>query len=98
MFFSGCNAIEEKGVTYTLIRDNLYSDENENLYLKAVNNEDIEHGNTYHVWLRTVYCDTCGISRGKGDKELKDIVDIATFHKSVYLEEEDVVIYADKKH
>lgn len=49
------------------------------------------------MWLQTVYCDTCGTASGKGDKELKDILDIATFHRDTYLENEDVVIYADKK-
>ena len=65
---SACNTIEEKGVTYTLIRDNLYSDENDNLYLKSVNNEDLKNKATHNVWLHTLYCDTCGTSRGKNIK------------------------------
>ena len=98
IFFSYCNTIEEKGVTYTLIRDNLYSDENGNLYLKFVNNEDIENGKTHNVWLSTAYCDVCKPPKEKENIALKDIVDISTFHRDGYLEDEDVVIYADKKY
>ena len=80
---------------YTLIRDNLYRDDAGNLYLKAVNHEDIDHGTTYNVWLTTVYCDTC---TWEHTSELKDFVDVSTFHYDTTYENEGVVIYADKKY
>lgn len=84
---------------YTLIRDNLYRDDAGNLYLKAVNNEDIDH--KYDVWLTEVYCDTCWTPSEDGPTditELKDVVDISTFHYDTTYSNEGVVIYADKKY
>jgi hypothetical protein len=84
---------------HTLIRDDLFSDKNGNLYLKSVNNEDVE--NKKDVWLTDVYCDTCwkpahdGLN---GMMKLNNFVDIETFHFDSYLEQEDVMIYADKKY
>ena len=86
---------------YTLIRDNLYRDDDENLYLRAENNEDFEHGTKHNVWLKTVYCDTCmkPTEDGFADiKELKDFVDVATFHYDTTYESEGLVIYADKRY
>lgn len=84
---------------YTLIRDNLYRDVEGNLFLKAVNNEDVDH--KHDVWLKTVYCDTCGTPTEEGWEnipELKDVVDIPTFHYDTTYENQGVVIYADKKY
>ena len=77
---------------HTLIRDDLYSDKNGNLYLKSENKEDVE--NKKDVWLTEVFCETCEDDL----HELKDFVDVATFQYDSYLEQEDVRMYADKKY
>ncbi len=72
----------DKKSGYALIRDNLYSDKGGNLYLKSENNEDLENGTKYDVWLKEVYCDTCGTPTENGltdITELKDFVDPQTW-------------------
>ncbi|WP_018344647.1 hypothetical protein [Cytophaga aurantiaca] len=86
---------------YSLIKDNLYRDAEGNLYLKSVNNEDIDNHTKHDVWLKEVYCDTCWTPSEDGPTditELKDFVDITTFHYDTTYENEGVVIYADKKY
>lgn len=84
---------------YTLIRDDLYSDANRNLYLKSLNNEDVE--NTYYVWINDVFCDTCFVRTENGidsSTELKDLVDVKTFHFDSTDEIRGGTIYADKNY
>ncbi|VXB53098.1 conserved hypothetical protein [Flavobacterium sp. 9AF] len=84
---------------YQFIRDNLYADANGNLYLKSLNNEDVE--NTYDIWIKEVFCDTCFVYKENGIDsitELKDIVDIKTFHFDSIDEITGVTIYADKNY
>lgn len=84
---------------YFLIRDNLYCDVDGNLYLRSVNNEDVEK--KHEVWLKTVYCDTCWTPSEEGwtgVTELKDFVDTATFHLDTTDMNSGVDIYADKNH
>lgn len=84
---------------YTLIRDNLYSDKAGNLYLKSVNNEDVK--NKYDVWLNTVFCDTCQVATEEGIEditELKDVVDVKSFHLKSTDAEAGGVLYEDKNY
>lgn len=73
-----------KSVTeYTLIKDNLYSDDEGSLYLKSRTREHFETGKWIDVWIKTVYCDSCWTPTKDGWKditELKDFVDINSFH------------------
>lgn len=84
---------------HTLIRDNLYTDQEGNLYLKSVNNEDIHH--KYDVWIETVYCDTCFTPTEDGFKDittLKDFVDPTTFHLDSTDGKQGGHFYKDKNH
>jgi hypothetical protein len=87
---------------YVLIRDNLYHDNNGNLFLRSFNNEGAENGKEkYEVWLHTVYCDTCWTPSNDGWKditELRDFVDTATFHLDTTDLKEGIDIYKDKNY
>lgn len=86
---------------YTLLHDNLYSDKEGNLYLKSENKEDIDHGTTHDVWLKTVYCDTCWTATEEGFEditELKDVVDVNTFHLTRRDDKAYGVLYEDKNY
>jgi hypothetical protein len=79
LFFFACSSNNN----YTLIKDNLYSDNKGNLYLKSSTNENFDGGENIEVWLKEVYCDTCGTltqDGWKNLKELKDVVDTNTWH------------------
>lgn len=94
-------ASAKSDVKYILIRDKLYHDGEGNLWLKSVNNEDLENRTTYVVWLNTVYCDTCWTPTEDGWKditELKDFVDTSTFHHDTTYQDEGVDVYADKRY
>lgn len=68
---------------YTLIKDNLYTDNKGNLFLQSKTLEHFDSGKEIDVWLKAVYCDTCGTLTQEGwmnEKELKDLVDIDTWH------------------
>jgi hypothetical protein len=89
---------EKSNSKYTLIRDNLYYDDEGNLYLKSINNETVL--DKHEVWLKTVYCDTCWTSTRDGWKditELKDFVDTATFHLDTTDLKRGADIYKDKR-
>jgi len=76
--------------TYYEIRDRLYIDSLDNVYLRTedrsgADSPDPEENKrrTRVRWLYTLYCDTCilyGSDTLKGIGELKDIVDVETFH------------------
>jgi len=86
-------------IDYQHIRDNLYTDDENNLYLKSVNREDLDHGTTHNVWLKTVYCDTCWTATDTGWKditELKDFVDVDSWRLDTT--NGSWTIYADKNH
>ena len=94
--------IDEKGLNYELIKDDLYTDRSGNLYLKTINNEDFDdNGNLFpkDAWLKTVYCDSCWTPTESGWEditELKDFVDTLTWRydtSSNYWTE-----YTDKKY
>lgn len=72
----------ETSKEYTLINDNLYSDNEGNLYLKSRTQEHFETGKWIDVWIKTVYFDTCLTPTEKGCSdiaELKDFVDENTW-------------------
>ena len=72
----------EISTEYQLIRDNLYSDNGGNLYLKSRTRERFETGKWIDVWIKTVYCDSCWTPTEDGWKditELKDFVDTSTW-------------------
>lgn len=82
--------------TYTLIRDNLYQDANGRLYLKSKTMEHFESGDWVDVWISHVYCDPCPADNGEEkDWELKDFVDVPTFHFSKSDSEQGADIYED---
>lgn len=79
-----------KDRTYYEVRDGLYIDSLDNVYLRtedrsAADSPDSEE-NKKRIrvrWLHTLYRDTCilyGSDTLKGIGELKDIVDVETFH------------------
>lgn len=83
------------------IRDNLYYDNNGNLYLKSINREDIENETTFDVWLTTIHCDTCYLPVDECFQvlyTLKDFVDTATFHFEYFDTISYSSIYQDKNH
>lgn len=91
----------DTNTVYSLINDNLYSDSNGNLYLKSRTRENFESGNWIDVWLKTVYCDTCWTPTEDGwtdITELKDFVDMATFHLDTSDDKQGGDIYEDKNH
>ncbi len=92
--------IKRKRPEYRLIRDDLYSDGKGDLYLKSVNNEDLEGGTQYDVWLTSVWCDTCWISTDDGwiDTKLKDFVDTNSFRFDSTDLERGGSIYVDKNY
>jgi hypothetical protein len=76
------NNLKETSKKYRLIKDNLYSDGKGALYLKSRTREHFETGKWIDVWIKTVYCDTCGTLTEDGWKditELKDFVDTNTW-------------------
>lgn len=91
----------EKTNDYTLINDNLYTDSEGNLYLKSRTREHFESGKWIDVWLKTVYCDTCWTPTENGwtdITELKDFVDVNSFHLDTTDHERGGDFYEDKNH
>lgn len=85
--------------TYTLIRDNLYQDANSRLYLKSKTMEHFESGEWIDVWISHVYCDPCPNDQNVDKEwELKDFVDVGSFHLSKSDEEQGGDVYEDKAH
>ena len=61
----------------------------------------MENRTTYDVWIKTVYCDTCWTPTKNGwtdITELKDFVDMATFHLDTSDSQQGADIYADKNY
>ena len=71
------------------------------MYLKSRTRENFETGKWIGVWLKTVYCDTCWtpIENGWTDiTELKDFVDVNSFHLDTTDSEQGGDFYEDKNH
>ena len=71
------------------------------MYLKSRTRENFETGKWIGVWLKTVYCDTCWtpIENGWTDiTELKDFVDVNSFHLDITDSEQGGDFYEDKNH
>ena len=86
---------------YTLIRDNLYSDDDSTLYLKSRTREHFETGKWIDVWIKTVYCDSCWTpikEEWKDITELKDFVDINSFHFDTTDNEQGGDLYEDNNY
>lgn len=86
---------------YTFIKDNLYSDIEGTLYLKSRTREHFETGKWMDVWIKTVYCDSCWtpVEDGWEDiTELKDFVDINSFHLDTTDHEQGGDLYEDKNY
>src|SRR5690606_31881274 len=106
--FAACSEVDKKEEVdliqteskYTLINDNLFSDENGNLYLKSVNREDMVNEKVYDVWLKTVYCDSCWTRTEDGWNvaELKDFVDVSSFHFHASDSMNGGIIYEDRNY
>ena len=88
-------------IEYTLIKDNLYSDDEGTLYLKSRTREHFETGKWIDVWIKTVYCDSCWTPTKDGWKditELKDFVDINSFHLDTTDNEQGGDFYEDNNY
>lgn len=86
---------------YTLVNDQLYIDQDGNLFLKSRTREHFEDGDWKDVWLKTVYCNICLTLNGNNLEdigELKDFVDIGSFHLDTRYQENDGSFYADKNY
>ena len=60
--------------------DNLYSDDEGNLFLKSREQEFFDSGRWVNVWISTVYYDTCIDQNGESQNiTLKDVVDPSSF-------------------
>jgi hypothetical protein len=91
----------EISTNYSFIKDNLYSDSEGNLYLKSRTRENFETGKWIDVWLKTVYCDTCWTPTENGwtdITELKDFVDVNSFHLKKSDHEQGGDLYEDKNY
>ena len=92
---------KEISAEYSLIRDNLYTDNKGTLYLKSRIREHFETGKWIDVWIKTVYCDSCWTPTEDGWKditELKDFVDINSFHLATTDNEQGGDFYEDKNY
>lgn len=86
---------------YTLIKDNLYSDSEGSLYLKSKTREHFETGKWIDVWIKTVYCDSCWTPTDSGwtdITELKDFVDVNSFHLVTTDNQQGGDFYEDKNY
>lgn len=94
---------------YKLIRDNLYFDNEGNIYLKTIDRSSADSGSpeknkalTYDRWLYVAYCDTCTLiypdETIEGLTELKNIVDTATFKLEFTDNKQGADIYEDKNY
>ena len=95
------NNLKKSNIAYTLIRDNLYADNEGRLYLRSRAQEYFETGKWIDVWIKTVYCDSCWTPIEGGWKditELKDFVDINSFHLDRTDKEQGGDFYEDKKY
>lgn len=96
-FHFGCSSDNDLG--YKIIRDNLYSDKNGNLYFKSKNNEYID--SVYVVWLESVNCEDCG-SKTKNssdfETDLNEIVDVESFQMDSIDGENELTFYSDKNY
>lgn len=81
---------------YTHLKENLYADDAGNLYLKSVNNEDID--NKHNAWIHIAYCEHCHKHKENGWRDLKELIDLPTFRLDTILAEELVYIYSDKNY
>jgi len=84
---------------YTLVKDNLYIDGNDELYLKSKTMEHFDTGNWIDVWIKTVYCDSCWTPTAEGWEDittLNDFIDTASFHLVYYDSLNGGDLYADK--
>ncbi len=88
-------------IIYTLIKDNLYTDNEGNLYLRSKQREHFETGKWIDVWLKTVYCDSCWTPTKEGWKDItehKDFVDTNSFHLDTTWKQQLGNFYEDKNY
>ena len=95
------NNLKETPTEYTLIKDNLYTDGEGNLYLKSRTQEYFKTGKWIDVWLKRVCRDSSWTPTEDGWKdiaELKELVDVSSFHLDTTDNEKGGDFYKDKNH
>lgn len=107
IIFSSCNAPEPS--PYRLVKDNLYIDEEGDLFLKTVDRSAADSGdpkidaqNTHDRWLNAIYCESCTLKTENeivpGLAYLTDKVDTATFHHVSVDNKQGGDLYEDKNY
>lgn len=105
--FLGCKP--RASSPYRLIKDNLYIDQEGDLFLKTIDRSAADSGdpkidakNTHDRWLNAVYCEPCTLKAGleivPGLAYLTDKIDTATFHHVAVDNEQGGDLYEDKNH